>query len=275
MKRYIENDELRSIELSILNHIDSLCRSNNLRYYLAGGTLLGAIRHKGFIPWDDDIDILMPRNDYNLFVELIKNQSSDLPYALYSYENNKEYRYTFSKLVDKRTMSIEHEDLQTYGVSVDIFILDGLGDDVKRAKRISKTIDKLRPLFSLSCGNMISNSNSILRSIVRFPVWGICKVIGSDNFNGTINKLANKNNFDTSDLVGCITGGVYGEREILPSSVFSETIDLPFENSVFKAPIGYHDYLLSLYGEYMELPPVEQQIPKHQIKAWWIEEKEE
>ena len=132
MRDITELEELHQIELDMLKEIDRICRRENIQYYLAGGTLLGAVRHKGFIPWDDDIDIAMARDEYERFLKVMKKERH--PYLkIFAMEFDKEYQYTFAKVVDTRTRLIEEigKDLPDMGVFIDIFPIDGLGNDRK------------------------------------------------------------------------------------------------------------------------------------------------
>ena len=134
MRDITELEELHQIETDILTAIDEICRKENIRYYLAGGTLLGAVRHKGFIPWDDDIDIAMPRDDYERFLKVMRKGAHPY-YKILALEYKEDYPYTFAKVVDTRTRLQEEigKDLPEMGVFIDIFPLDGMGDDRDKA----------------------------------------------------------------------------------------------------------------------------------------------
>jgi len=269
----ISFNELKAIEFDVLKYIDEICQQNNLRYFLAGGTLLGAVRHKGFIPWDDDIDISMPRNDYYKFVKILKNKSNEIPYMIYDYQNRKEYLWLFSKLVDSRTTTTEKKIFKSVGVGVDIFVIDGLGESESKAKRSAKVIYYIRSLFSLTRQPAFFFRSTVV-SIIIFPLWCLCRLLGEKFFLNMIDKYIKRYSYETSSWVGCVVGGWYKEREVLSSSVFLKSIDVLFEGKQFKAPIGYDEYLSSLYGDYMKLPPIDEQRPRHQIEAWWIESTE-
>ena len=133
--RNIEINELKKLELDILIEIDEICTKNNFRYSLAYGTLIGAVRHKGFIPWDDDIDIFLPRPDYNKFVDYCSKNKTI--FKLLSYDNSRWYSYPFAKATNQNTV-IEEEETDfngKMGIYVDVFPLDGLGDTYNDAKR--------------------------------------------------------------------------------------------------------------------------------------------
>ncbi len=144
----IEIKEMQKIELEILKSFSKICDEHKLRYFLSNGTLLGAIRHKGFIPWDDDIDVYMPRNDYMTFLQLV-GSSLEPHYKLLTPYNSKEYIYTYAKLYDDRTILIEWPDTVRYtiGVYIDIFPVDGLPESIKETK---KHFDRLKKLNRLN-----------------------------------------------------------------------------------------------------------------------------
>ena len=121
--------ELKDIEFNLLKEFRAFCNENGIRFFLAYGTLLGAIRYKGFIPWDDDIDVLVPREDYNKLIRIFRDSDK---YRLYSFERNQKYGYPFAKLCDMSTRKIEFyfEPLVDYGVDIDIFPLDYWDDDI-------------------------------------------------------------------------------------------------------------------------------------------------
>lgn len=153
-------EEVKLLELDALKFIDSVCKENGLIYFAAYGTLLGAIRHKGFIPWDDDIDIYMPRPDFIKFVEVINNYEH--PYSIRSL-NDKDYFHAFAKLSDDRTYLIEKQfksKSRELGVYVDIFILDGLPDDIKKHRSILKNVIVLQ-LFYM---DLLTTSFQILKT---------------------------------------------------------------------------------------------------------------
>jgi len=118
-------EEIQKVDLEILRFFDNVCRENNLTYFLSGGTLLGAIRHKGFIPWDDDVDLVMPRKDFEKLIEIL--DKSDSNYKLFIPGCSEDYFYTFGKLVDTRTVLDEFDycPIKGMGLYIDIFIMTG------------------------------------------------------------------------------------------------------------------------------------------------------
>ena len=134
--------ELKDIEFDILKKFDAFCKENNIRYFLAYGTLLGAIRYKKFIPWDDDVDLLIPREDYNRMISLFRD---DERYRLFAFEKDPNYRYPFAKLCDMTTRKDEsgYDNGVMLGVDIDLFPLDAWDDDLEKAKQEVKRIKRL------------------------------------------------------------------------------------------------------------------------------------
>lgn len=259
-------DELKKIELDMLVFIDQFCRDNSLRYYLCGGTLLGAVRHKGFIPWDDDIDIFMPRPDYEKAIVLLKDSKK---YHLMS-SSDTGYYYNWGKLVDRRTILNEQgiESIDDMGVYIDIFPLDGMPCSKEECEDHFKLLDRQRKIVaSFSIGRPHFRKNLYC----YFSNW-IQYIVNKDRDVCSEQKkyldLAMRYAYDESENVYA-TGGAYKEKDIFPQNWVSDGISLEFEGRNFKVPLEYDKYLKQLYGDYMILPPKEKQISHHKFKAYW------
>lgn len=265
----IKTDELKKIEFDLLKFVKEFCKENNLTYFLCGGTLLGAVRHKGFIPWDDDIDIFMPIKDYKKFIQLMKNNEK---YRVLNPYDDEEYYYLFAKLVDKDTIMNELKlpEINDLGVNIDIFPIYGLPDDKDDALNFVKKLDDEYNVYKKYTSNILWNHSDNLikkciKTLVRYP--------NRLKYRDKINKkyfldIMEKYNLDTAKNSG-YTLSWYVEREINPTENFSEAVDIEFEGENFSAPCGYKDYLTKLYGDYMQLPPVEKRVSHHNFKAWW------
>ena len=267
IKREIPLDQLKEIELGILQKIDSFCKKNSLRYFLCGGTLLGAIRHKGFIPWDDDIDIYMPREDYEKFASLF-NEDSNFHHKFICMENNKDYCLPFGKVVCTDTTLLETQVQSTcgMGVYVDVFPLDGLGNSLDKAKKIIAKCGRYRMLLELSKSKKRKTTfvNVIANLCCRVLFWG------RHLLYSRYLKAAKKNSFVNSKYVA-FSGAYYGEREIMEHDVFLNSRLHEFEKGFYPVPIGYDTYLTKLYGEYMRLPPIEKRVTHHSFIAYYME----
>lgn len=262
--------EIQQLELEIMKDVHRFCKENNIKYYLSGGTLLGAIRHKGFIPWDDDIDIIMPRPDYERF---IKEYKSKKPYyTLTCIQNNSQHLFTFAKLFDSRTIKIEkgldYSNANRGGVEIDIFPMDGLPKDENKSDRYFKNQKNIFRCYSLAVGEL-KNSKNIFKKILKYIPLKVCKFIGKEYFINLINNRAKKYNFNDSEYVACSIVPYYGNKERILKEDYINQIEVEFESEVFYAPKGYHKYLSNLYGNYMELPPKEKRVTHHQCDIYW------
>ena len=259
-------DELKKVEFDILKMFDSFCRENNIRYYLSHGTLLGAIRYKKFIPWDDDVDLLIPRADYDRMIKLFKDTDR---YKLFAFEKDQNYRYPIAKLCDMTTRKVEegYNNGVTLGVDIDLFPLDAWDDDLKKAKKEVKYIRK--NMFCLGL-TKLKRPDSInpLKRFIKGCLMIFYKMFGSKYFIKKILKASHKEGQEGNNYLGCKAWCVYGERGIIPASVFAETINIEFEGDYFPAPVDYDTYLTCLYGDYLPEPPKEKQKTHHGFKAY-------
>ncbi len=258
--------ELKDIEFDILKMFDAFCKKNNIKYYLSHGTLLGAIRYKKFIPWDDDIDLLIPRNDYNRMISLFKDSEK---YHLFAYEKNKDYLFPYAKLCDMRTRKDEfgYNNGVKLGVDIDLFPLDAWDDNLEKAKGEVKYIKK--NMFRLHLTKMKkSDSVNLIKRLVKGIYMFFCKIRGSKYYTENIIKASRKTWDEKVNYLGCKAWCVYGEKGIIPADVFRETVEVEFEGQMFPAPIGWDKYLTCLYGDYLPEPPKEKQKTHHAFKAY-------
>lgn len=264
--------EMKKIEFDILKNVAEFCEKNNIKYYLTYGTLLGAIRHQGFIPWDDDIDIAMPRPDYIKFNQLYPVKNKCNYYVLSSIITNSKHLYTFAKVFDIRTDKIEeglnYDEDSMRGIDIDIFPLDGVPEDVQKCLAFKKTQKKLFRCFLYS-RMPFQKSKSIVKTFLKYSILGILHAFGTSRFNKLINKRAMKYSFDTSEYIGSNINFFMKNKEHFKKSGFMKSIKVIFEGQEFNAPSDYDKYLTGLYGDYMQLPPKEEQTTHHIYKVWW------
>lgn len=258
--------ELKEIEFEILKVFDDFCKENNIRYFLSHGTLLGAIRYKKFIPWDDDVDVLVPREDYDRLLSLYKDSER---YRLFAFEKDQNYRYPYAKLCDMTTRKDEfsYDNGIALGVDMDIFPLDAWDNNLEEAKREVKHQQKAMFRLGLAKLNKPDSVNPIKR-FVKGIVMVFCKMVGSEHYVQKIIAGCRKNEKIDSSYLGNKAWTVYGERDIIPGAVFAETIDIEFEGEKFPAPKDYDTYLRCLYGDYLPEPPKEKQKTHHRFKAY-------
>lgn len=253
--------EIKSKTFLILQHFQCFCQKNNIQFYLSNGTLLGAIKYGGFIPWDDDIDVFVPRKDYNRLIEIYKDNDK---YKLFSRERNIKFRFTFAKLCDMSIVKEENniDNGVQLGLDIDIFPLDFCSEHILRP-----AVQQKIKVYQKGCilSKFVSAKGYPLfkRIIIN---W--CRLMGYDFFYNRFLKIIMTERKMGDDFCGCLMWLIYGKREILPASVFSSTIEVEFEEKKFPAPIGYDKYLRNLYGEYEKDPPMEKQKTHHSYKAY-------
>jgi lipopolysaccharide cholinephosphotransferase len=258
--------ELKDIEFEILKMFDAFCKENNIKYYLSHGTLLGAIRYKKFIPWDDDVDLLIPRADYDRMIKLFKDTER---YKLFAFEKDENYRYPIAKLCDMTTLKDEegYNNGVTLGVDIDLFPLDAWDDDLEKAKKEVRYIAK--NMFRLGLTKLKKpDSRNPIKKFIKGCLMIFYKMFGSKYFIKKILKASNKEGQQGNNYLGCKAWCVYGEKGIIPASVFAETVDIEFEGEMFPAPKDYDTYLTCLYGDYLPEPPKEKQKTHHGFKAY-------
>ena len=271
MQHNLKLDEIQKIQLNILLEVADFCDKNGITYFLTAGTLIGALRHQGFIPWDDDIDILMFRPDYEKFISIFnkrKNAGTKKVFAT-GYKN---YPYAFAKVSDENTVLVESENLNKYfqiGVNIDVFPLDYLGDDLSLANKFVNYIYRYGGLMDIKNISLDRPRPWYKQTFIK--IAQMCfKIFSYKYLISKINQIARKyENQTNSKYIGQIVLKAKGEREILERKWFSSTIELLFENHLFKAPVGYDAYLRRLFGNYMQLPPPGKRVSTHYIKAYY------
>lgn len=266
---YIKREEQKKIQLEILDYVIKTCNENNLTYFLGGGTLLGAIRHKGYIPWDDDIDIMLPRKDYEKLYEIC-NKDNDSTYKILSYKNEDDYYYPFNKIVDSRTKMIENKfrEIKNLGIYIDIFPIDFVPDNKKKIKNIFKYYrirERLVDIYKTANIDAVTKNNKklILKKII-LTLLKNKKVL--KHFVKEMDEIGKK--YIETNSVACISGRYY-EKEVMPSSYIKDFVMVDFERKKVKAPVGYDEYLKKHYGNYMKLPPEKDRVADHDTTSYW------
>lgn len=260
--------EIKEIELNILKHFDVFCKKNNLYYFLSGGTLLGAIRHRGFIPWDDDIDVCMPRNDYEKLKKIFPN-ILDNKYKLRTVEN-KNFDKPFIKMIDINTKVKSDVEIEEKNDSlwIDIFPVDGLPNEEIKLKFLYKKVKIYRMLLLINCFKKY-NPNGFFKNLIKPLVVFIAKLFGKSYWRKKIERLALNYDYNKMDYVGAITWGLYGIGERMKKSEFEKVVYVDFEGYKFPTFSCWDSYLKGLYKNYMELPPIEKR-KTHDMEAYYI-----
>lgn len=262
----------QSISLNIMKVVADICEQEGLVYYLAYGTLIGAIRHKGFIPWDDDIDIMMPRQDYHKLIEYFEKHEADLkPLQLFSIYNCRNYPYMITRISDSRyVLDVQNEKSYGMGVFIDIYPLDGVGDTVVEYTKNKNRASRYSSLCFLSTRIRCEkgNTKSKIRLMIKWPAFLYAKVRGKNHFIKKLEKMVEKCDYVNSNYVGCLVWGSDGVKCIFPREWLDETILVPFEGYEFRIPKEYDAILTRLYGDYMKLPPEKDRIAHHFYKIY-------
>ena len=265
----IEIQQYKERVLGVAEQFISFCDRHNLRYFGIAGTAIGAIRHGGFIPWDDDMDFVMPRPDYERMISLRDQIDSNLD--LLNYDITPNYPCSYVKLCDRNSSLLISPRVRCMmGAFIDIFPLDGLpSEDVEtnikyfteylkiRSKAISISNfylfkDYYHSLFRLDIQDILSHLRSDLYHLFHKPnVW----------FRKG-EEMLKHNCFENSKYIAYF-GTNYGPRVISPRSWFSDYFQVSFEGLIIRLPIGIDEYLHQVYGNYMELPPKEKQVTRH------------
>lgn len=257
----MNDQELRDLQLNlleILKYIDKICKKNKLRYYLIYGSCIGAIRHNGFIPWDDDLDIAMPLEDYEKFCSILKG-SKNKKYFLQTRETDKNYYLDFAKVRDTETTLIDEYNYDkmdiVLGTYIDIFPLVGVPKS-----RFKKLIQKInRALFFATDRSMINNR--IIKAIFDL----IVKVIGKKTIRKICFENMMKYSCEECEEWFSIFGEYYDE-DIHPKKYYGQGKIVDFEDIRVPVPENYDHYLKKLYGNYMQLPDKSKRKPSHSIR---------
>lgn len=264
--------KLHDTEIEILDEIDRICKKYNLQYFLIGGTLLGAVRHYGFIPWDDDLDIAMPRKDYKEFAKIAKYELGG-KYIFDSIRNNKLYWLPFAKVRMKDTI-LEEKIMQKYkgnkGIWVDIFPLDN-------AKKELNLIQKIKYKIIVICRYIVSQKMDILenKTVIKKILNKISKVF-SIKFLILIIEKVMSSNWNNKSKYFINYGSQYGiKKQTHLKEKYFPAIAVEFEGKKYKAPNDYDYVLTKIYGkDYMQLPPKEKRITHNPIRIKFENEQE-
>lgn len=263
--------EIKSEELEILKDIHNICMQHHITYSMAGGTLLGAVRHHGFIPWDDDVDILMPRKDYEKFINIYKGAGS---YLLFHHSTTPNYPYPFIKICSSRTYVVENGlakkfRLPDMGVWVDIFPSDYIPHPESRILWFKWRMYNYLYRYVLFPWDGNEKKYSTLHKKLKQWKINYLRKRYSDlvPLSAHFNNYASHLSLTPTPKSGCLIWG-YGKNEICNSSIWDELIEYDFNGYRF---MGFKsdEYLKNLYGDYMQLPPIEKQVSSHSFRAFW------
>ena len=265
--------EIQEAELAIMTEFDKAARKYNLKYTLCAGTLIGAVRHKGFIPWDDDMDIMMPRPDYEKLIRLNRKKKLwDDRYFLSSFEDGT-LDAPYAKLFDSR-ISVKEENYKQKDVKnlwIDIFPMDGLPEDEKKIKRHYKIA---LSLCKMNVASVVNNGYGSSRAVILVKdifVKPFAKLVGRRRIAALQRKLALKYSYSHAPKCGMVTWAYDGPGQAMPREEFEKMIEMPFEGKNFSVTSLWDQNLTGIFGDYMTLPPEEDRIT-HDIEACYLGE---
>lgn len=262
-------NDIQAIILDVFKEIKSICENHNLKYYAIGGTCIGAIRHKGFIPWDDDMDLAMPIDDYKRFIDIAKEELH-FPYELYLPEMHPHWMGNYIKVHNVETAYCEPDSLvypdRMTGINIDIMPLYGVPKSQLK-REICQIKNDYYHYMNRRLKSPASVTNKTANSIFKF----ISSIDGSKNnmmlYCERIDKCFAKYPLFESDkvLFGWRDRVSYKKRAfhyiiLADSADFKDSLEVPFENIGIRVPSGYDHYLSLEYGNYMKIPPKEKQI---------------
>ncbi len=266
--------DILNVSLDILQDVHNFCVKNGIKYTLFGGTLIGAIRHKGFIPWDDDVDIAMTREEYEKFIHTYKSEKG---YKLFSRENSDNVYLAFSRVCDMNKTFVDSSNIswtdKPTGIWIDIFPIDGVESDYQAAEIRHKIIRKVwkkgywwrrtQDSFNFKNKTIKHNFGTLVYKVINLFVNG------KKSFDKHI-ELCKQIPFIGSKMYSNLSFLGYGIREYCSSDVFDNYVLVPFEDRQFYVMSGYDKALRSKYGDYMQLPPEKDRVLRHDFnKYYW------
>lgn len=240
-----DGSDLRKMQLRMLDmlkYIDNICTKNNIKYWLSSGTCLGAVRHGGFIPWDDDVDIEMERKDYRKLIQVLRNETGD--YVLQDYKSDSEYLLSFAKLRDLNSYVKEDNDsddlLKYKGIYIDIFPINKSSSRflfLSSSLLWKNTIGMTKKIRNKFIRRVLHNSFYFVIKICIFPIIELIQLpFHSDQYRHSL-------------------GSFFPKRRT--EKDFKTTIRIPFEDVMLPVPVGYDSYLKNIYGDYINIPDFE------------------
>jgi len=257
MPRIISLDERKRIQLEMLSELDSFCNEHNLKYVLAYGTLLGAVRHNGYIPWDDDVDIIMPYND----ILYLKSHLNSGFMGLVDVENCKYHYYAFPRLVHNGSYSVVGKNAFSHGVCIDLYPMIPFSEHIYIQK---ESIKELKVYYNIRIFLMRVQRFLMRKSRIKyFPLTFYAnKLFEKKYYKVMINTLGENYFIVASQLEQY-------ENDIFDYDIFERTLVVKFEDRMLKIPEKYDTILKQWYGNYMQLPPEDQRHPYHGGDYYW------
>lgn len=261
-------EEMKQVQLSIMDKFHNWCEMHNFNYTLGCGTLIGAIRHQGYIPWDDDIDVCLIRSEYDRLLKEF-NETAPENLRLRSVETDSTYYTPFAKIEDTSTYLIEEwANKYDIGVNIDVFPIDAIPDNKFSCKLLFFKKRIWLSLLSMKNASVKNRKKSFLKKLIIQLSNVLVAPIPIRYIGLKLSKLANKKD-TTSKLIMDVSSIFMSPQKAYPRSVFDDRIKVKFEGREYNAISGYDLYLRKTYGDYMQLPPVEKRVAHHPFTPYW------
>lgn len=263
--------EIQSVSIEILKEVTDFCEKHNIKYFLAYGTLIGAIRHHGYIPWDDDVDIMMGRPDYEKFLKLFREEGCSPFLELFTQEDKNGYPYVLARVSDKRyCIDVKNERSCGLGIFIDIYPLDGIGHNYEEAVDTLKRTTRYPSLIFLATRKYFhfGLTKGFIKRLIKIPAFVFAQIMGKRFFIRKLYVILSKYNYCDCEYVGAAMWCTQPLKNVYKKEWCEDLIKAKFEDYEFYIPRNYDAILTTTYGDYMQLPPEKDRIYHHLYKAY-------
>lgn len=255
---------MRATQVSILKEVAQFCTEHGIIFYLYAGTLLGAVRHKGYIPWDDDIDLAMPRADYDRFCRIATGTGTVNGYSVYGTATRSDFTWPFTKVADDTTLQIEHTRIElAIGVNIDLFPLDNWPDGRVRAEFHHAKLRVYQVI--LSSHHLPLRSRTTVKKLPVLMVRRVLRLVPPSYSVRQLTRCATKYLSRDTHFLGV---SVWGPPARVSAEAYARSLEMQFEDRTYPVPQGYDEVLTAMYGDYMRPPPPAQQESPHFLEAY-------
>ena len=265
--------DIQAVCMDMLRLVDRVCRAEKITYFLSGGTLIGAVRHQGFIPWDDDIDIMMPRPEFERF---LKAAPKYMParYRMVHCSQPGDYAMPWVRIWDMHTKLVPSHTQKVFTghLFLDVFPIDALPADKRMSDLFFKEIRFWDILLKCSRRKALWPDERL--QALKKVLMAFTSVLEPRRWACLLDRAAKRRPYEKAKFAGVVTVTHYGSRERMPAGVFAGSVPVTFEGETYPAPVGWDTYLTNLYGNYMQLPPEDKRVTDHNMEAYMLSEEE-